>query len=87
MLQFLGVLKQGSTCDQALSRVYGFDVDELDSQWQESLSTSPVKTDDSYPYPVLIATVAALATALALAGALALEDWSWRRMSRKREKK
>ncbi len=87
MLQFLGMLKQGSTCDQALSQVYGFDVDGLDSQWQESLSASPVKAEDLYPYSALIATAAALATALALAGALALEDWSWRRMSRKREKK
>ena len=37
MLQLLNVFKQGSTYDEALSQVYGFDIDGLDSRWRASL--------------------------------------------------
>jgi hypothetical protein len=37
MLQLLHVFAQGSTYDNALQQVYGFDMDGLNSQWQASL--------------------------------------------------
>jgi hypothetical protein len=33
----LGAFEEGSLTDDALMKVYGFDQDELDSQWRESI--------------------------------------------------
>ncbi len=35
MLELLLTFEEGSTYDDALGKVYGFDMDELDNQWQE----------------------------------------------------
>jgi|GEM_PF-29727 len=35
--ELLGVFKQGSSCDAALERVYGFDMDGLEELWRASL--------------------------------------------------
>jgi hypothetical protein len=43
MLQLLNVFKEGSTYDDALTQVYGFDEDGLDTLWQEYV-TSPVSS-------------------------------------------
>ena len=87
MLHLLTLLKQGNTYDEALTEVYGFDIDGLDASWRETLtphaviamSLSPEQSEGTawQSYPVLIAVLSALATALALWGALALEKRSW----------
>ncbi|MFQ5812743.1 MAG: peptidase MA family metallohydrolase, partial [Anaerolineae bacterium] len=41
MSELLEVFKEGSLADDALMQVYGFDQDELDAQWRESMGTSP----------------------------------------------
>jgi len=41
MSELLQVFKEGSLADDALLEVYGFDQDELDAQWRESMGTSP----------------------------------------------
>jgi hypothetical protein len=41
MSQLLEVFKEGSLADDALMRVYGFDQDELDAQWRESIGAPP----------------------------------------------
>jgi hypothetical protein len=41
MLQLLNVFKEGSTYDDALRQVYGFDEDGLDTRWQESITAVP----------------------------------------------
>jgi len=89
MLNLLTLFKQGNTYDEALTQVYGFDIEGLDSRWQETLiapavtavNRSPERSEGEakQPHPALIAVLSALATSLALAGALALEDWTWRR--------
>ncbi len=93
MLHLLTLLKQGNTYDEALTQVYGFDIDGLDSRWQETLlapavitvSRSSVIASKAWQsYPALIAVLSALATALALWGALALEEWDWRRSCRRK---
>jgi len=83
MLDLLALLKQGSTYDEALTEVYGFDMDGLDARWRATLTTPVVPAQRAWLHPTLIAVLAALATALALWGALALEDWTWRRSSGK----
>jgi len=84
MLNLLTLLKQGNTYDEALTQVYGFDVDGLDARWRETLRTSTVIASEAkQSYPALIAVLSALATSLALAGALALEEWTWQRSGSK----
>ena len=93
MLDLLTILKQGSTYDEALSEVYGFDIDGLDARWRGTLASHTVisvsriseqsERTAGQSHPALIAVLAALATALALWGALALEGRAWRRSSGK----
>jgi len=83
MLELLTILKQGSTYDEALTEVYGFDIDGLDARWRATLTDSVVPASRAWLHPALVAVLAALATALALWGALALEKRTWRRPSGK----
>jgi len=80
MLELLGLFKQGETCDAALTQVYGFDTDGLDSRWRETLANpTAIGSQAWHSHPALIAVFSALIAALVLAGALALEEWTWRR--------
>jgi hypothetical protein len=93
MLELLTIFKRGSTYDEALIEVYGFDIDGLDARWRETLASHTVisvsriseqsEGTEGQSHPALIAVLAALATALALCGALALERHAWRRSSGK----
>jgi hypothetical protein len=93
MLELLAILKQGNTYDEALTEVYGFDIDGLDANWRGTLASHNVISASRIPeqsestagqsHPAVIAVLAALATALALWGALALERRTWRRLSKK----
>ena len=80
MLSLLTLFKQGSTYDEALAEVYGFDIDGLDSRWGRSLISPAVTVSlRLQSHPALTAVLSALATSLVLAGALALEEWAWQR--------
>jgi len=79
MLNLLTLFKQGNTYDEALTKVYGFDVDGLDALWRKTLKNPVVQAGAVWLHPALIAVLSALATSLALAGALALEEWTWHR--------
>jgi hypothetical protein len=82
MLDLLALLKQGNTYDEALTAVYGFDINGLDDRWRATLTSHTVIASKAWQsHPALIAVLAALATALALWGALALEKRTWRRSS------
>ena len=83
VLDLLTLFKQGSTYDEALTEVYGFDIDGLDTRWRATLTNPIVPAQRAWLHPALIAVLAALATALALWGALALERRAWRRASEK----
>jgi hypothetical protein len=87
MLELLTILKQGSTYDEALTEVYGFNINGLDASWRGTLAFHTVISANRIPeqsegkagqaHPAVIAVLAALATALALWGALALERRTW----------
>ena len=88
MLNLLILFKQGNTYDEALSQVYGFDIEGFDARWRETLTTSDViatlnQVQGWQSHPALIAVLSALATSLALAGALAIEEWTWQRSNSK----
>jgi hypothetical protein len=73
MLNLLALLKQGSIYDEALTEVYGFDIDGLDARWRATLTSPPVPAARASLPPALIAVLAVLVTALAAWGALAVK--------------
>jgi hypothetical protein len=76
MLDLLTILKQGSTYDDALTQVYGFDIDGLDASWRATLtSLNIIAGGRGQSDTASVAVLAVLAAA-----ALAL--WIWRRSSR-----
>jgi len=86
MLELLNTFKQGSSYDEALKRVYGFDMDGLNTLWrryvteqyQSAKVTTTAVTVAVIP-PALIGVSAALATGLLLRLGLLIESWAWRR--------
>jgi hypothetical protein len=80
ILELLGVFKDGSTTDEALLQVYGFDMDGLGEWWRVSLGLSPEFPDRpagedsglSFPFIVLIALVVILGILIAYLGFLLL---------------
>jgi hypothetical protein len=81
MLDLLALLKQGSTYDEALTEVYGFDIDGLDALWRATLTSPVVPAPRASLHPALIAVLAALGIGLALWGAVALKKRVRRRSS------
>jgi hypothetical protein len=80
MLELLSVLKQGKTYDDALTEVYGFDINGLDTHWRATLTSHTVIAGEAkQSHSALMAALAALATGLALWGALASEKQTWRK--------
>jgi hypothetical protein len=81
MLRLLTVIKEGSTYDNALLQVYGFDVEGLDERWQETLTQELIEQESTIWHPALIAVLAALGTVVVLALFLLLEDRHWRKFN------
>jgi len=81
MLELLNTFRQGSGYDAALQKVYGFDMDGLDTLWRDYITEqyqTPEATTTAV-HPALVGTLAALTTALLLWLALVAESWAWRR--------
>jgi len=55
MLNLLTILKYGSTYDEALTEIYGFDVDGLDVCWRETLVTPAVPAETVLLHPGTVA--------------------------------
>ena len=79
MLELLNTFSEGSSYDGALEKVYGFDMDGLDTLWQDYVTKQYQPTEEKGVHPVIIGAVAALATWLLLVLGLAIESWAWRR--------
>ena len=80
MLELLLTFRQGSSYDSALEKVYGFDMDGLDTLWQDYVTMSAQSIEEKGRHPALIGTLATLATALLLALGLTTESWTWRQV-------
>lgn len=72
MLNLLTLLTQGRTYDEALTEVYGFDIEGLDARWQATLTTTASRAAKAGLHPAVIAALAASATGLSFWGALVL---------------
>ena len=83
MLRLLTLLKEGNTCDEALTEVYGFDQDGLDELWREIITIPAEPAEKKELHPAVIALLSALATLATVTLAFGLEEWSWRRYKRK----
>jgi len=79
MLELLLTFRQGSSYDGALEKVYGFDMDGLDTLWQDYVTTPAQSTEEKGRHPELMVTLPALATVLLLTLGLVTESWTWRR--------
>ncbi len=79
MLELLKTFKQGSSYDGALAKVYGFDMDGLNTLWRDYV-TSPLQSSEGRGmHPALISGLSALATALLLVLGVAARSWMRRR--------
>ncbi len=87
LLALLDAFKQGSTVDEALKQIYGFDMDGLNETWRASLglgpqppaTPTPESTSSDFaltaPYIVMIALVFILAAATVCLGAVLFRKW------------
>ena len=75
MLALLTIFKEGSTYDDALTAVYGFDINGLDQRWRESLE-APTLAGLGVPWshPPIIAALSALINSLTFPEALAIKN-------------
>ncbi len=62
MFELLNTFKEGSGYDEALLKVYGFDMDELTVLWQDYINPHdlPVETEEKGISPVMIGAIVAL---------------------------
>jgi hypothetical protein len=83
MLDLLALLKEGNTYDEALTDVYGFDIEGLDAHWRASLTNLVAVSQKAAVQPALIAGLACLGAGLALWRAVGLKKRVRRRSSGK----
>jgi len=80
MLELLLTFRQGSSYDDALEKVYGFNMDGLDTLWQDYVTMPATQSiEEKGIHPAMTETLAALATALLLTLGLATESRTWGR--------
>ncbi|MFC1978343.1 peptidase MA family metallohydrolase [Chloroflexota bacterium] len=90
MFELLNIFNEGSSYDEALEKVYGFDMDGLDTLWGEKVAmparpsevkaTMPVQlSEKKRMHPALVGTLTIPTTALLLVSSLVTESWAWRR--------
>ena len=67
MLDLLTIFKQGSAYDEALTEVYGFDIDGLDARWRATLTSYMViASEDGQSGTPMVGALAALSAAVIL---------------------
>ena len=72
MLELLNTFRQGSGYDEALNKVYGFDMDGLDALWRDYVSAPARLIEEKGMHPALIGVLAALGVAVLLGIGLAI---------------
>jgi len=68
MLELLDTFREGSCYDAALNKVYGFDIDGLDTLWRDYVARQHQEAEEKVMHPTLIGPLATLATGF---------SWSW----------
>ncbi len=78
MLELLNTFRQGSSYDGAFNRVYGFDMDGLNTLWRDYIVPPDQVAEGGGLHSALIGTLAGLTTAPLLVLSLAAESQLWR---------
>ena len=80
MLELLTAFSQGSSYDGALEKVYGFDMDGLNTLWRDHVTREyqEAKVKTAAVSPALIGTLTNLVTGLVLDLRLTTQSWAWR---------
>jgi len=81
MLDLLTTLKQGSTYDEALTEVYGFDIEGLDAGWRATLTSPAALARHGESRSVWLGMLVAFGAGLLAWGAVALRRRARRRSS------
>ncbi|MFC2066226.1 peptidase MA family metallohydrolase [Chloroflexota bacterium] len=82
MFEMLNTFRQGSGYDETLVKVYGFDMDGLDSLWRDYIMATvpPVQTvEEKGLQPALVGMLVGIASGLLLWLAMFIESWAWKR--------
>ena len=77
MNQLLGVFSQGSSYDEALLRVYGFDMDGLNDLWRDYIRTP--EAWNQKPQGLVLNAATVIIMVLVTMAMAALITWTWRR--------
>jgi hypothetical protein len=72
MLDILTILKHGSTYDEALTEVYGFDIEGFDAAWRATLTNPVALARKAGLHPVRLGMLTALGVGLVTWGVVAL---------------
>ncbi len=80
MLELLTIFSEGSSYDGALEKVYGFDMDGLDTLWRDYVTRQyqGVGVTTMSISPALVETLTNLASGLLLDLRLTTQSWAWR---------
>ncbi len=80
MLELLDTFSEGSSYDGALEKVYGFDMDGLDTLWRDYVARQcqGAGVTTAAMSPILIETSTKLASRLLLDLRLTTQSWAWR---------
>jgi hypothetical protein len=57
MLEFLGVLRDGVTVDEALQQIYGFDIEGFEDAWRAAIGAQPRSGSGTKPTPTIVPTI------------------------------
>jgi len=66
MLELLSAFRQGSDYDEALSRVYGFDMDGLNTMWLDSIGATVQPTEEKGLPPAIIGVLIVVAVGVVI---------------------
>ena len=80
MFELLNTFKQGSSYDAALMKVYGFNMDDLDTIWRDYIIEKYQPASETASSQAQTAILSGMATTLLLALSMVTEGWTWRRM-------
>lgn len=79
MLSLLAILQQGSTYDEALTGVYGFEIDGLDAKWRATVVGLIAPAQRVRLHPAVVAVLGALAAGVVVLSVVVLKRRAVRR--------
>jgi len=76
MLELLNTLREGSSYDEALEKIYGFDTDGLDTLWQDYVTMPAQPDEEKRMHPAVFGVLLALGIGLLLISSFVIKKWT-----------